>query len=39
MEPQLEDLNTLLTSIDLPVLYSEKDLDDMCEACRTDCIR
>lgn len=30
MEPQMEDLNTLLTSLDLPVIYSEKDMDDIC---------
>jgi dynein heavy chain len=39
MEQQMEDLNTLLTSIDLPVIYSEKDMDDICEACKVDCIR
>jgi len=30
MEPQLEDLNSLLTSLDLPVIYSEKDMGDIC---------
>jgi len=39
MEAQLEDLNTLLTSLDLPILYNEKDMEDICEACRIDCIR
>jgi hypothetical protein len=37
-EQLMDDLNALLTSLDLKI-YSDKDMDDIIEACRSDCFR